>query len=77
LIYALEDEYGASMRVLTPVMGAKSQSGMSPEIVGRFNNTANNPALLDAVGLWLVMVNIPSLPSLPPSSTLLKTLWSV
>jgi hypothetical protein len=55
--------------------GDKSASGMPDEIVKRFNKTSLNPVLLDAAAFWLVMVNIPSLPTVPPSSRLLKSLW--
>ena len=36
---------------------------------------AQNPVLLNTVGLWLLYFEIPSLPQLPPSSTLLRQLW--
>ena len=69
---------GGGVLTMSCIMGAKSQSGMPPEIVARFKNTSNNPALLDTVGLWLIMVQVPSLPSLGQwSSTILKALWSV
>jgi len=35
--------------------GDKSASGMPPNIVARFNNTALNPVLLDASSFWLIM----------------------
>eukprot|EP00038_Savillea_parva_P012296 m.203650 g.203650 ORF g.203650 m.203650 type:complete len:245 (+) comp22189_c0_seq1:2-736(+) len=57
------------------VMFAKAQSGMSPEMVARFKETSQNPVLLDALGLWLLYANVPSLPQLAPSSTVLKALW--
>ena len=55
--------------------GDKSASGMPEEIVARFKKTSLNPVLLDAAAFWLVMVNIPSLPTVPPSSRVLKSLW--
>jgi hypothetical protein len=58
------------------IMGAKSQSGMPVEVVQRFHNTPNHPALLDTVGLWLMYFNIPSLPQLGQwSPKVLKALW--
>jgi len=58
------------------IMAAKSQSGMPAEIVERFRKTSNNPALLDTAAMWLIMFNIPSLPSLGTwSSATLKGLW--
>lgn len=56
-------------------MFAKGQAGISREMELLFNETSQNPVLLDAVGLSLAYYNIPSLPQLPPSSRLLKTLW--
>ena len=55
--------------------GDKSQSGMPPEIVARFRKTALNPVLLQAPAFWLIMLNVPSLPQLPPSSKVLGALW--
>jgi hypothetical protein len=43
--------------------------------VARFNNTAQNPVLLNTVGLWLMYFEIPTLPQLPPSATVLRALW--
>ena len=37
--------------------------------MARFNNTAQNPVLLNTVGLWLMYFEIPTLPQLPPSAT--------
>jgi len=56
------------------MMGAKGQGGLSAELTAEFHTTSLNPVLLDATGTWLIMYNIPSLPQLPPSSRLLKTL---
>ena len=55
--------------------GDKSQSGMPPAVVARAKQTAINPVLLEAPAFWLIMLNIPSLPQLPPSSRVLKSLW--
>ena len=43
--------------------------------MARFNNTAQNPVLLNTVGLWLMYFEIPTLPQLPPSATVLHALW--
>jgi hypothetical protein len=56
-------------------MMAKGQGGLSPAVEEEFHMTSQNPVLLDTFGTWLIMYNIPSLPQMPPSSTLLKTLW--
>ena len=66
---------GGGIHVLDGPTGDKSQSGMPPEIVARFKKTSLNPVLLEAPAFWLIMLNIPSLPQLPPSSRLLKSLW--
>lgn len=63
------------IHVLDGPTGDKSQSGMPPEIAARFRETALNPVLLEAPAMWLIMLNIPSLPQLPASSRLLKSLW--
>merc|ERR1711862_1046617 len=57
------------------LMIAKSQGGMNDEMVAEFKMTSQNPVLLDTLGLFLFQYNIPSLPQMPPSSRLLKTLW--
>jgi len=57
------------------VMFAKGQAGLNPAMQALFNETSQNPVLSDAVGTLLIMYNIPSLPQLPPSCKLLKTLW--
>ena len=57
------------------IMFAKRQSGMNPELVAKFNQTAQNPVLLETIGLWAPYGNIPSLPQLPPSSEVLSALW--
>lgn len=38
------------------VMFAKAQSGMDETTIARFNETSQNPVLLDALGLWLLYV---------------------
>lgn len=57
------------------VMLAKSQTGMASDLVAVFNNTPQNPVLLDTIGLWAPYGNIPAIPQLKPSVTLLKTIW--
>lgn len=56
-------------------MGAKGQGGLDPALAAEFESTTLNPVLLDSVGTYLLMYNIPSLPQLPPSARLLQTLW--
>eukprot|EP00035_Acanthoeca_spectabilis_P023021 m.447216 g.447216 ORF g.447216 m.447216 type:complete len:663 (-) comp19484_c0_seq1:10-1998(-) len=56
-------------------MIAKGQSGVPSSVASELLETAQNPVLLDAAGTQLIMYNIPSLPQMPPSSALLKTLW--
>jgi FAD/FMN-containing dehydrogenase len=63
------------IHVLNGPTGDKSQSGMPPEIEARFNRTALNPVLLQAPAFWLIMINIPWLPQLEPTSRLMKSLW--
>jgi hypothetical protein len=74
-IDAIVNEMRSSLRFTSCIMGAKAQSGLSPELVEQFSNTAQNPVLLNTVGLWLMYFEIPDLPQLPPSATLLKALW--
>ena len=62
-----------SLHFTSCIMGAKAQSGMSDELIAQFNNTAQNPVLLNTVGLWLMYFAIPA--QLPPSATVLKALW--
>jgi FAD/FMN-containing dehydrogenase len=57
------------------IMFAKGQGGVTREVSARFNETSQNPLLLDTIGLLLAMYNIPELPQLPPSSTLLREQW--
>jgi FAD/FMN-containing dehydrogenase len=56
-------------------MGAKGQGGLDADLAAEFATTTLNPVLLDSVGTWLIMYNIPSLPQMPASTTLLQTLW--
>ena len=51
------------------------QAGLDAATAAEFRQTSQNPVLLDAVGLWLIMYNIPSLPQVPVSSRLLQTMW--
>ena len=53
----------------------KSQGGATPVTVALFNETSLNPAVLDAVGFITSQWRVPSLPQLPPSVAVLKTLW--
>lgn len=54
----------------------KGQAAASPFALQLLNETSQNaPVLSNAIGLFLVMVNIPSLPQLPPSSALLASQW--
>jgi len=57
------------------MMGAKGQAGISAALTTEFHTTTLNPVLLDAIGSWLIMYNVPSLPQVPVSSALLKALW--
>jgi hypothetical protein len=59
----------------TYIMYDKGQAGLDAEAQARFLDTALNPVLQQASGLLLVMYNVPSLPTLPPSSKLLSYLW--
>jgi hypothetical protein len=53
----------------------KGQAGASPAALALLADTAQNPILASALGLLLVMLNVPSLPTLPPSATVLAALW--
>ena len=48
-------------------MGAKGQGGLDAERAADFATTTLNPVLLDSVGTYLLMYNIPSLPQMPAS----------
>ena len=53
----------------------KGAAGSSPEALALFDETSQNPVFRDALGLLLVAYRFPSLPTLPPSATVLKALW--
>ena len=53
----------------------KGQAGASSAALELLDETSQNPVLHDALGLLLVMYNVPYLPTLPPSSRLLSHLW--
>jgi hypothetical protein len=53
----------------------KGSLGTSTEAMRRVMSTAVNPVVINASGLLLIMYNVPSLPTVPPSSGLLKRLW--
>jgi hypothetical protein len=53
----------------------KAQAGASPLALALLAETSVNPIVAQATGLLLVMFNVPSLPTLPPSATLLRHLW--
>jgi len=53
----------------------KSQAGASPAALSLLAETSVNPAVAISSGILLIMYNVPSLPSVPPSSALLKRLW--
>ena len=53
----------------------KGQAGAAPAALALLAETSVNPVVAQASGLLLVMYNVPSLPTLPPSATLLRHLW--
>jgi len=53
----------------------KGQAGASDYALSLFAETSQNPVLQHAAGILLVMYNVPSLPTLPLSSTVLKHIW--
>jgi len=53
----------------------KGQAGASEYALSLLAETSLNPVLSDAVGILLLMYNVPSLPTLPLSSPVLKYLW--
>jgi hypothetical protein len=53
----------------------KGQLGASPFALAQLSDSSVNPVVGNATGLFLVMYNVPSLPTLPPSSVLLRHLW--
>lgn len=64
---------GASGTVYT--MYDKTQGGLGEDALAAFHASSLNPALLTTSGLLLVMYNVPSLPTLPPSTPVWKALW--
>jgi hypothetical protein len=57
------------------LMFEKGQFGVTPDIAAMHRATAQNPVVLDSVGGVLFQYNIPSLPQLEWTSTLLRFLW--
>jgi len=53
----------------------KGSLGTSPDAMSRVMATSVNPVVVNSSGLLLIMYNVPSLPSVPPSAGLLKRLW--
>jgi len=54
----------------------KGLGGAPRDVVDELlERTATNPAVAEASGLLLIMYNVPSLPSVPPSAALLRRLW--
>lgn len=53
----------------------KSQAGAAPQALSLLADTSVNPAVAVSAGLLLIMYNLPSLPTVPPSSRLLRRLW--
>ena len=53
----------------------KGQLGASPFALAQLADSSVNPVVANATGLLLIMFNVPSLPTLPPSSVLLRHLW--
>ena len=53
-IDAIVNNLSSTLHFTNCVMGAKAQSGMSAAMIKAFNNTAQNPVLLNTVGLWLI-----------------------
>ena len=54
---------------------SKAQGGANPATVALFKETSQNPILLDTIGFITSQWWVPSLPQLPPSSTVLRALW--
>ena len=57
------------------IMFAKAQSGMSAAVEHAFNQTAQNPVLLQTIGELLLYYPVPSLPTVAHSVALLRTIW--
>ena len=53
----------------------KGSLGTSSDAMQRVLTTSVNPVVFTASGLLLIMYNVPSLPTVPPSAALLKRLW--
>jgi len=53
----------------------KGQAGASEYALSLLSETSQNPILKDATGLYIIMYNVPCLPTLPLSSLVLKYLW--
>ncbi len=54
----------------------KGQAGASPDALARLATTSVNPVVADALGLLLVMYNVPSLPTVPVTTpAILAGLW--
>jgi len=53
----------------------KGQAGASDYALSLFAETSQNPVIPFATGIALMFYPVPSLPTLPPSSTVLKALW--
>lgn len=53
----------------------KGQAGASSFALELLSETSTNPVLQHSLGLLLLMFNVPSLPTVPPSAGLLKLLW--
>jgi hypothetical protein len=64
---------GASGTVYT--MYDKTQGGLDSDNLAAFHASSLNPTLLTSSGLLLVMYNVPSLPTLPPSTPVWRALW--
>jgi hypothetical protein len=66
---------GSLCKNLISLGGSKSQGDANPATVALFKETSQNPVLLDAVGAIFSQWRVPSLPQVPPSAALVKTLW--
>ncbi len=53
----------------------KGQGGASATAQSLLQETAQNPVLLQSIGLLLVMLNVPDLPQLPKNAALLQAEW--
>eukprot|EP01043_Picozoa_sp_COSAG02_P076349 COSAG02_NODE_16174_length_1107_cov_1.193452_1_plen_344_part_01 len=66
---------GALCRSSIGLGGHKSQGDANQATDTLFRETSQNPVLLDTVGAIFSQWRVPALPQLPPSSSLLSTLW--